>query len=318
MKYLNTKKGSLEEAIVEAVSKESKQGFTLCAMKAKKNGEKKFTFGGKEYDVAETLEGKVECPECEGKGCDHCDNKGYHITEAKISKKEVADLEKNNQHGELALKLAKSFGTPKEVKKIQDINKRHDKAGSIDPKDQKERDAIAKKYYKMVEQIDEQPRQLKDPKKEVMVVKNNNVIVIDKKDLASYKKKGYEVAEDNTNDVSDDGDGLDKVQPKALKKKFKDRKDKDIDNDGDVDDSDEYLHKRRKTVSKAIAKESVSLKDTIRNMWIEAAKKQENDEYDDEDEEDKDEKEVKKNGKTMTGKPMSNIEVNPKDESKHK
>ena len=198
---------------------------------------------------------------------------------------------------------------------FEDINKRHDKAGSIDPKDQKERDAIAKKYYKMVEQIDEQPRQLKDPKKEVMVVKNNNVIVIDKKDLASYKKKGYEVAEDNTNDVSDDGDGLDKVQPKALKKKFKDRKDKDIDNDGDVDDSDEYLHKKRKAVSKAIAKESVSLKDTIRNMWIEAAKKEENDEYDDED---KDEKEVKKNGKTMTGKPMSNIEVNPKDESKPK
>ena len=60
---------------------------------------------------------------------------------------------------------------------------------------------------------------------------------------------------DNTNDVSDDGDEMDKVQPKALKKKFKDRKDKDIDNDGDVDDSDEYLHKKRKAVSKAIDKE---------------------------------------------------------------
>ena len=35
--------------------------------------------------------------------------------------------------------------------------------------------------------------------------------------------------------------GLDAVQPKAVKKKFKDRKDKDIDNDGDVDSSDEYL-----------------------------------------------------------------------------
>ena len=61
-----------------------------------------------------------------------------------------------------------------------------------------------------------------------------------------------EINEDNTNDKSDDGDGMDKVQPKALKKKFKNRKDQDIDNDGDEDESDEYLHNRRKTVSKAI------------------------------------------------------------------
>jgi hypothetical protein len=47
-------------------------------------------------------------------------------------------------------------------------------------------------------------------------------------------------------------EGLDAVNPKALKKKFDDRKDKDIDNDGDTDDSDEYLHNRRKTVSKAV------------------------------------------------------------------
>jgi len=62
--------------------------------------------------------------------------------------------------------------------------------------------------------------------------------------------KKYNV-EDNTNDKSDDGDGLDKVQPKAVKKKFANRKDKDIDNDGDVDSSDKYLHKRRKAISKA-------------------------------------------------------------------
>ena len=45
---------------------------------------------------------------------------------------------------------------------------------------------------------------------------------------------------------------MDKVNPVAVKKKFKDRKDKDIDNDGDVDSSDKYLHKRRKAISKAI------------------------------------------------------------------
>ena len=62
-----------------------------------------------------------------------------------------------------------------------------------------------------------------------------------------------QVLETNKNDKSDDGEGLDAVQPKAVKKKFKDRKDKDIDNDGDTDDSDKFLHKKRKAISKAIA-----------------------------------------------------------------
>ena len=74
------------------------------------------------------------------------------------------------------------------------------------------------------------------------------------KKLAEAAKKV--LANDNTNDKSDDGEGLDKVQPKAVKKKFDDRKDKDIDNDGDVDSSDEYLHKRRKAISKATTEET--------------------------------------------------------------
>ncbi len=49
---------------------------------------------------------------------------------------------------------------------------------------------------------------------------------------------------------------LDPVNKNALKGSHAQRKDKDIDNDGDVDDSDRYLHNRRKTVSKAINKEA--------------------------------------------------------------
>jgi hypothetical protein len=67
---------------------------------------------------------------------------------------------------------------------------------------------------------------------------------------APWDKKKEGVEEDASNDTSDDGAGLDKADPKAAKKKFKDRKDKDIDNDGDV--SDEYLHKRRKAISKNV------------------------------------------------------------------
>ena len=46
---------------------------------------------------------------------------------------------------------------------------------------------------------------------------------------------------------------LDKVNHSELKGKHSERKDKDIDNDGDVDGSDKYLHMRRKKVSKIIA-----------------------------------------------------------------
>ena len=50
-------------------------------------------------------------------------------------------------------------------------------------------------------------------------------------------------------------EAMDAVDKGALKGKHKDRKDKDIDNDGDVDSSDKYLHKRRKAISKSIKKD---------------------------------------------------------------
>ena len=156
--------------------------------------------------------------------------------------------------------------------------------------------------------------------------------------------------ETNKNDKSDDGEGMDAVQPKAVKKKFKDRKDKDIDNDGDVDDSDEYLHKRRQTVSKAIKKETKkenfevgtkartdhtlsvtpgqspeefdqqvnvmhkkknSMREALAKMWGIEEKNNKNP-FDKKE----DKKYNKKEGKTLTGKPETKIEVEPKMEKK--
>ena len=74
------------------------------------------------------------------------------------------------------------------------------------------------------------------------------------KALMAAKEKGEKTFTVNGKeyDVKKEEDKLDKVNPVAVKKKFKDRKDKDIDNDGDVDDSDRFLHKRRKAISKAV------------------------------------------------------------------
>ena len=152
-------------------------------------------------------------------------------------------------------------------------------------------------------------------------------------------EKAAKQAEDNTNDKSDDGEGLAKVQPKAVKKKFKDRKDKDIANDGDVDDSDRFLHKRRKAVSKAIAKENLDV-GTPENTKskLDATPGQSVDEWEqqvetiqkknssmrerlaqiwDMDEgknpfEKEKKKEEKIPKKTMTGEPVTKVEVDPK------
>jgi hypothetical protein len=66
---------------------------------------------------------------------------------------------------------------------------------------------------------------------------------MDKKVVDSISKAWQEVYEKKT---------LDPVNDKENDKKFKNRTDKDIDNDGDVDSSDEYLHKRRKATDDAI------------------------------------------------------------------
>src|SRR6056300_1035987 len=47
-------------------------------------------------------------------------------------------------------------------------------------------------------------------------------------------------------------EALDPVNKNAVKKKFDNRQDKDIDNDGDTDSTDKYLHKRRQAISKNI------------------------------------------------------------------
>ena len=70
----------------------------------------------------------------------------------------------------------------------------------------------------------------------------------------SVEKKYFETKPGSLTDAASKvvSEGLDKVNPVAVKKKFDDRKDKDIDNDGDTDSTDKYLHKRRAAISKAM------------------------------------------------------------------
>jgi len=288
-----------------------------------------------DYDKLEVslveAEVKHECPKCKGKGCDHCDGKGYHVededddpvgknestikeafwkvvipdmppvfveagsaAEIKASmrkklkgeffkelgvervskaemvkkyrelakgksdggeeetseavqeavnlkqlKKQYNKNEDENRHTENYLLLAKAFGSKSEVKKVQDIMKRNEKQGHTSKSDMDWMYKNINPYYDKIR--NEETMKLEDTVKQVL--------------------------ETNKNDKSDDGDGLDAVQPKAVKKKFKDRKDKDIDNDGDTDDSDKFLHKKRKAISKAIAKKESVKKETFSKLF---------------------------------------------------
>ena len=92
----------------------------------------------------------------------------------------------------------------------------------------------------------------KNPDVQLIGKKDKINKVVDKYQTSMRTDNNFAFNETNKNDKSDAGEGMDAVQPKAVKKKFDDRKDKDIDNDGDVDSSDKFLHKRRKAIGKAL------------------------------------------------------------------
>ena len=101
-KYLNTKPGSLESAVLEAVSPAQQAAIAIAK---KEKGEKPKN------------EEKVECPQCKGEGCDHCEGKGYHTTEELTAKQKKIDLNKNGKvDGDDLKKLRAKADKSEEVK----------------------------------------------------------------------------------------------------------------------------------------------------------------------------------------------------------
>jgi len=149
--------------------------------------------------------------------------------------------------------------TQKEILEIAEAAKKVMQKEVDEPKAKGEKDFVNmhKKNVKVTtEPNDEKP--LKVPMK-MSEGKMNQLHQLVSKGVKDPKKIAKELGLPNTKEVhkaiasliAGMKEGLDAVNKTAVKKKFANRKDKDIDNDGDVDDSDEYLHKRRKAISKA-------------------------------------------------------------------
>ena len=146
-KYLKTKEGSLESAVLEAVSPAQQAAIAIAK---KEKGEK-------------PKNEKMECPKCKGEGCDHCDGKGYHTTEELSAKQKKIDLNKNGKvdGDDLAqlrkkankneMKIDEIFGISsnsnhraKTIKMLDDMGVKYKKDGrngliilDVAPKDQK-------------------------------------------------------------------------------------------------------------------------------------------------------------------------------------
>ncbi len=70
------------------------------------------------------------------------------MNEDKSLKAKIDRLEDQNQHGQVALELAKAYGTELEVNLINAINAVHQERGSIEIEERNLRDSISSKYYK--------------------------------------------------------------------------------------------------------------------------------------------------------------------------
>lgn len=158
--YLNVLEG-YDFIIPEDVPANERTAFHGAAAAAHKSGKSHFDFGGKKYpvtmkkDAAKAINSdtqkeakedepeastevdgndekeagmkKIPCPKCEGKGCAHCDNKGYHMSKVESShgsndkKSKKESVEEETELNELSA----------EEKKL--VNQMYDKKGNLTP-----------------------------------------------------------------------------------------------------------------------------------------------------------------------------------------
>lgn len=214
----------------EAQEKEG-NAFTAALKAAREKGDSHFVVSGKRYKCEDFVE-KTECPKCEGKGCDHCDNKGYHESVKESAVNEAMDPVKDKE--------AKKKFDDRDDKDI-------DNDGDVDSSDKflhKRRKAIAKSK-KADEPKGGEDTAVMNPKKEDKVSKEE-VSVRDK--LMSI----WEKAGDHTKGATKPEEMDSKDSPSAKKMK--------ADHKAEVNDTDEKGHddasKAGRTGPKAKARSS--------------------------------------------------------------
>ena len=312
-KYLKTKPNSLESAVLEAVSPAQQAAIAIAK---KEKGEK-------------PKNEKTECPQCEGKGCDHCDGKGYH--EEVSEKMNFSDKEVKMAIGiasDPRYKGGNYSGAVKTIEKIKKGLSDHPQVKAVLKRqnENKEVDEGSKEEYEKFFKAALKKFGVDSPAD----FKSDE----EKKKFFDYIDKNYEGEGEKSEQVNE------KVE--YVEYKFKNRRDAekaneyfrgiqlmdlDINDDGisdgelAIDAGKKDMTKYHKEVMKKFKpqvmtqeKKEVEVKEStnpyvdaaakhISTMWKEAAKVKK---------EEEDEPKKKESSKTtMTGKPMSGVQVNP-------
>lgn len=240
-KYLKTKSGSLESAVLEAVS--AAQQAAIAIAKKEKGEEPK-------------NEEKTECPKCEGKGCDHCEGKGYHTAEELTAKQKKIDLNKDGKITGDDLAKLRAKGAKKEEVELEE------KVEYVEYKFKNKNDAMKAKA--MLDGTNLMSFEINDDD-----ISNGELYVdAGKKDMTKFHKEIMK-----------------KFRPKVL---TQEKKEEVTEGKGTYVGDTGMVERAAKHIA---------------NMWKEASKSSKKEE---------DEEPAKKGEKTtMTGKPMSGVQVSP-------
>lgn len=147
----------------------------------------------------------------------------HDMFDPKTGKKEVANNEA--EHNALEKKgytheaPKENVGGPADLSANQNVKKVQDRHGAVKKVDLTP-ESVQEAHTEAL--AIEEARQLKDPKTEVLVVKNGKVEVINKKDLKKFMAKGYGLAEDDDQDI-EEAKSLNRPQTDAEKKAAKDK-----------------------------------------------------------------------------------------------
>ena len=293
-KYLETKKGSIESAVLEAmspaqqaaiaISKKEKEktenNFIHAAKMAKEKGEKTFTIGGKEYDVEETIK----------------------------TEKLVGGQKKLDKDGDGDID-GKDFAAMRKKAKKEEVEL-DEKVEYVEYKFKNKNDAM--KAKKMLDAIQLMGFDINDDNI------SNGELAVDagKKDMTKYHKdvmkqfKPKVITQEKTED-----ENLDEAfSPKQIKMAIGVASDKRYAG-GNMSGAVRAIDKIKKglsdhpQVAAVLKRQNESLAEKaarhITDMWKESAAAKDK-------KEDKKVKEEEDNEQTMTGKPAAKIEVNPK------